>query len=274
MDSFTSIYDNYIEEFDENFKINSLFLANCGTHGDYENKKTREIWLERAKKNQEAANELNLPTFLIDSNLHAFTHKIGEQRIGYLAIYSCIICLEKYISRYIISSTLSYNDIKRFSDHARDIDLAEYAESYMIPLISTERIEFVSDGCQYTREEKTERICEWNIARKYLNVCVKPGESIENCSRCHKCMRTLLVLEAMGRLNDFNEVFDIPTYHKYKNYYKKLYVTRYGRDAFSTTVIDYLRNHKISTPSKITAYPSVFSHKAVRKIIRMLNSKQ
>ena len=274
VDSFTSIYDNYIEEFDENFKINSLFLANCGTHGDYENKKTREIWLERAKKNQEAANELNLPTFLIDSNLHAFTHKIGEQRIGYLAIYSCIICLEKYISRYIISSTLSYNDIKRFSDHARDIDLAEYAESYMIPLISTERIEFVSDGCQYTREEKTERICEWDIARKYLNVCVKPGESIENCSRCHKCMRTLLVLEAMGRLNDFNEVFDIPTYHKYKNYYKKLYVTRYGRDAFSTTVIDYLRNHKISTPSKITAYPSVFSHKAVRKIIRMLNSKQ
>ena len=274
VDSFTSIYDNYIEESDENFKINSLFLANCGTHGDYENKRTREIWLERAEMNQKAANELNLPTYLIDSNLHAFTHKIGEQRIGYLAIYSCIICLERDIRKYYISSTLSYDDIKKFSDHARDIDIAEYAESYMIPLIATERIEFISDGCQYTREEKTEKICDWDIAQKYLNVCVNPGKRVENCSHCHKCMRTLLVLEAMGKLNNFNKTFDIPTYHKHKNYYKKVYVAKYGKDAFSTTVIDYLRNHNINTPVKFTAYPSVFVYKVVRKLSRILKAQQ
>ena len=58
VDSLTTIYDNFIETDDKNFKINSLFLANCGTHGDYENKKTKEIWLERAKLKVEAAKSL------------------------------------------------------------------------------------------------------------------------------------------------------------------------------------------------------------------------
>lgn len=269
VDSLTTIYDNYVNETDKNLRINSLLLTNCGTHGDYEDKRTREIWLKRAKMNQRTADELGLPTYLIDSNLHAFTHKIGEQRIGYLAIYSCVICLEKYMRRYYCSSTLSYDFIKRFYKQARDIDIAEYAESYMLPLIRTERIELVSDGCQYTREEKTERISDWDLAQKYLNVCVNPGESVENCSHCHKCMRTLLALEAMGKLDKFNKVFDLQEYHKSKDFYKRKFVYEYNKNAFSTTIIDYMRYNGMRAPSKAVSYPAGFVNRVIEKIHRV-----
>lgn len=271
VDSFTTIYDNYIEETNETLKINSLFLANCGTHGDFEDERTRDIWLERAKMNQAAADELGLPIFLIDSNLHAFTHKVSEQRVGFLAIYSCIICLERYVRRYLCSSALSYDDMKRFYRQSRDMDMAEYAESYLVPLISTERLQMVSDGCQYTREKKTERISDWELAQEYLNVCINPGESVKNCSQCHKCMRTLLALEAMGKLDKFEKVFDLRKYQKRKDFYKRKFVYEYNKEAFSATIIDYLRHHNISVPSRLVAYPVVFSDKVIRKLCKMSN---
>ena len=251
IDSFTSIYDNFIETTDENFKINSLFLLNSGTHGNYEDEKTRKLWLDRANLNKRAADELGLPMYLVDSNLHAFTHKLSEIKIGFLAIYSCILSMQRYLKRYIISSALSYDEIMNFSNLMRDVSIEEYSESYMVPLISTERIKLIIDGCQYTRAEKTEKISEWNIAKKYLNVCVHPLEGGTNCSACGKCMRTMFTLDAMGKLNNFKDVFNIETYKKNNKYHKYRFLFYEKKDPQSNSTVKYLRQHKFKLPSKI-----------------------
>lgn len=265
VDSLTTIYDNFIETTDENFRINSLFLANCGTHGDYENENTKKIWLERAKLNEGAAKELNLPVYLIDSNFHAFTHKVGEQKIGYLAIYSCFMALQKYIKRYIAASTLSYKEIMRFSNESRDLDIAEYAESYMVHLISTEGFEAVSDGCQYTRAEKIERICDWDIAKKYLNVCINPLDDGHNCSCCSKCMRTLIPLEAMNKIANFKNVFDLDVYNKNKKFYKYRFMKNYGVDSMSTSLVDYVEKHDLKMPSKLFRRVKYYCYKIIHR---------
>ena len=97
VDSLCTIYDHFIREDDKDYKINALFLFNCGTHGDFENPNTFKLYEERYRLNKKAADELCLPVYLVNSNLHAFTHKIGEQRVGYFAIWSCILVFEPCI---------------------------------------------------------------------------------------------------------------------------------------------------------------------------------
>lgn len=277
VDSLTTIYDNFIETEDENFRINSLFLANCGTHGDYEKEETRKIWLERAKLNKDCADELGLPMYLIDSNFHAFTHKVGEQKMGYLAIYSCVLSLQRYIKRYVTSSGSSYDDGAKFSNIERDFDMAGYAETYMPHLISTERFELVIDGCQYTRAEKIEKICEWTIAHKYLNVCVEPIEYGKNCSCCSKCMRTLMALDAMGKLEKFKNVFDIKTYYKKNKFFKYKFLASMNKDRQSHSLVEYLKQNNFKMPSKMFIQAKYhiynFKYRAIRKIKKYLQKE-
>lgn len=76
----------------------------------------------------------------------------------------------------------------------KDFDMAEFCESYLVSLIQTESIEFIVDGCQYRQTQKTGNISDWDMVNKYLNVCVNTGDGV-NCSKCSKCMRTMISLD-------------------------------------------------------------------------------
>lgn len=266
VDSLVTIYDNFLKEDDPNFKINSLFFVNCGTCGDYEDEKSHQKYWDRVALNKTGADELGLPMYLINSNYHAFTHKIDEEKIGYLAIYSCILSLQKYIKRYYTSSNLSYDEIAEFNRISRDFDIAEYCESFMPHLISTECFELVIDGCQYTRAEKTERISDWEFAQKHLNVCVPAADKGHNCSCCNKCMWTLIPLEAMGKLEKFKTVFNIDVYKKNAFVWKCSFLAHYGKDSMETSIIRYAKDRRMKLPPKPVAKAVTFARKCLRHI--------
>lgn len=266
VDSLVTIYDNFINEKDPNFKINSLFFVNCGTHGDFEDKATQKRYQDRVTLNRTGAEELGLPMYLVNSNLHAFSHKFGENQVGYLAIYSCILSLQKYIKRYYTSSNYSYDEIARYTNLSKDYDIAEYSESFMPHLVSTEIFELVIDGCQYTRAEKTERISDWTFAQKHLNVCVPCLNGGKNCSNCTKCMWTLIPLEAMGKLENFKEVFDLETYSKNAFRWKCYFLRNYGKDGMQTSLMDYARAHGMKLPPVWAARIIWFMYRVARKV--------
>jgi hypothetical protein len=68
---------------------------------------------------------------------------------------------------------------------------------------------FIDDGKAGDRVDKTKIIADWDIAQKHLKVCAKKGK---NCSVCSKCNRTLMTLDALGKLDLFADVFDINVY--------------------------------------------------------------
>ena len=260
VDSLTTIYDNFINESDPNFKINSLFFFNCGTHGDFGDEASIRKFRDRAALNKTAADELGLPMYLVNSNYHAFHLKIGRQvEAGDLAIYSCALSLQRYIKRHYLSSCYSYDEIARYSKVSRNYNIAEYCESFMLHLISTENFELVSDGCQYERPGKTERISEWGFAQRHLNVCISSKtDGAHNCCCCRKCARTLLALEAMGKLEQFKEVFDLEVWRKNSFRWKCWFRVNYGKDGMGTTLIDYAREHGMRLPPKCVAVPVKF----------------
>lgn len=265
VDSLSTIYDRYVKENDSEYRVNSLFIFNCGTHGAYENPETRERFLGRYELNKGAADALELPVYQVDSNLHAFSQQRDVQKWGYLALHSCILSLQKVIKKYYMSSTYSYDEIMRFGKCSHDFDMAEYTDSYLLPLIQTERLELVLDGCQYKRSGKTENISNWDIAKRHLNVCVNPAGHVQNCSCCSKCLRTLIVLESMGKLQDFSGVFDIAVYKKHAFVNKCRNVLLYSKEGFATDNVDYALQHGIKMPSVMYARIYLIIHGLVSK---------
>lgn len=197
VDCLATIYKYFEKEDDPDYKLNALFMLNCGWHGKYGLETTRELFEERCEYNRKAANDMNLPLIMVDSNLHAFLPNLGDQA-SYFAIYTCVFAMERAISKYYLSSSYSYAEVIKYGYFSRDRDWSEFGDPMALPLMETEECQIVSDGCQYSRAEKTEMIADWAISQKYLNVCCK-NDSKENDSTCHKCVRTLLPLEAMGK---------------------------------------------------------------------------
>lgn len=223
------------------------------------------------------ADELHLPIYQVMSNIHAFpsSTKWGKYGVnsgawGFLAIYSCVFALQEGIKRYYTPSALSYEEIKDFGKHYRDYDMACFCESYLVPLLSTESLELIVDGCQYKRTQKTENIAHWEFAKKHLNLaCKKDGI---NCGYCWKCMRTLAALEAMGKLEEFGAIFDLSAYRKYAFLNKCRVRCEQTSNPFSKDIIEYYEAHGYAVPSLLFARAYLFARKCAgfvkRKILK------
>ena len=229
VDSLSTLYDRFVKEDDPDYKINSLFIFNCGSHGDFDSKGTQQVFHSRALRAVAVANELKLPAVIIDANLHQFRHEKDKDTVLYLSFYSCILSLQNIIKRYYIPSSREYSEIKTSGHY----DLAGFSDSYLIPLIQTERTELIIDGCQHRRVDKIKNIADWDIARKYLNVCLlQKGADSTNCGECSKCLRTQLTLEILGKLDNFSAVFDLEKWKKASFNYKVNSVRRVDEEIF------------------------------------------
>jgi hypothetical protein len=80
------------------------------------------------------------------------------------------------------------------------------------PLYSSTGVEIRIPDQAYSRHEKVLRLADWAPARRSLLVCLEGplAEGRLNCGECEKCIRTMLALEAAGRLPDF-EAFPVRT---------------------------------------------------------------
>ena len=270
IDCLQTIYDNFYLEDDEDYKINGLFMLNCGWHGWYDKSDTYRLILERSKKNKEASDELNIPFYLVDSNIHAFLPHLGD-KASYFNLYTCAFALEKGLSKYYISSSYSYRDILRIGYRSRNIDFSEFGDPLVIPLLRSGRLELISDGCQYDRTEKTERIVDWEIPKKFLNVCCV-NDNEENCSVCPKCIRTLLTLDAMDKIYDYKALFNISAYKKHSFPYKcKMVLTgKDGKDGFMSDLYRFYKLKKKRLPPRTIAFIYFVPYIIINKIKRKL----
>lgn len=80
------------------------------------------------------------------------------------------------------------------------------------PLWSSDSLEFIHDGCEATRVQKVALIAKHEIALHSLRVCWTNPDSLYNCGKCEKCIRTMINLKinnALAQCTTFNEELDI-----------------------------------------------------------------
>ena len=100
--------------------------------------------------------------------------------------------------RFVISATYATDRAPPWGSHWRTD-----------PLWSSERLQVVHCGAELRRAQKLLAIAEHPLARSHLRVCWENRSPVGNCSRCDKCLLTMLVLERAGHLAAF-PVFEPP----------------------------------------------------------------
>ncbi|MDH3942848.1 MAG: hypothetical protein OEV06_01975 [Anaerolineae bacterium] len=77
-------------------------------------------------------------------------------------------------------------------------------------LLSTESLQIVHDSAVGSRLDRITEISTWQPVREHLRICsnVPHASYRKNCSRCDKCLRTMIILHILGCLDEY------PTFSK------------------------------------------------------------
>lgn len=211
-DSLACLEDYY---FDENCPSNYKLTHVTNLHsGGSNNIKQYRV---RLKNVSNFVAKTSLKLLSVESNIINFC-KFKHLTIHPLRTGSMAVLFENLFTKYYYSSGYSYRGCQSMKGLSA-------CDPILIHLMSTENLEMISFGCQYTRPEKLFRVIQNPMTYSHLDVCID-GEFVEkdkriNCSKCMKCIRTLLVIEHFGALEKYNKVFKIDTYHKHKKSYFK-----------------------------------------------------
>jgi hypothetical protein len=253
VDSFSVIQDRYFEEHSPAFRINTLTLFNCGSHGSHGQNdflRSAQLFRQRYDLLRAFPDEVGLPFVPVDSNVHEF-HLWGHQRTHSLTSMSCVLALQSHFRLYYYASCQDYREWLDNASRYKNFDVSEYCDPALLPLLSTESCRLLGDGVQYKRTEKTARIMSLEPTRRFLNVCANNTHSPENCSICNKCCRTLMTLDSLGVTGEFGQVFDIP---RYRREAEREFVMRQlamaGREAFARDNVDFARQRGHALPGR------------------------
>jgi hypothetical protein len=217
IDSLCCLEDYYFNEEDSPYKLTHVtnFFAGASSNLIQYNK--------RLYNGLEYIKNTSLKMFSIITNFTKI-NTYGHQKIHVLRNLAIPLFFQKLFKKYYYSSGFSYIDCKIMNNCS---DFC-YSDPISIHLLSTENIEMISHGCQYTRVMKTFKILNNPLSNKFLDVCINgefitKTDKILNCSICSKCLRTLSTIDYYGKLDLFKDVFDLNKYYsKKENYLKNL----------------------------------------------------
>jgi len=241
IDSFCVLADHMSESVPTSHRITRLLFNNVGSHGEHNAEKGRVLFHQRYHMLSSYPRELEMDFIQVDSNLSDLL-QMNFQQTHVPRNAAPVLMLQKLFGRYLYASTYRYEDC--YVGEAKDL---AYMDPLGVHLLSTETLDCVSTGCEYSRVQKTQRVSQFAGARKYLNVCTSTEAEGRNCSKCLKCCRTLFTLELLDSLEYFQEVFDLETWKTVRGKYI-VYVLGNQPNAFCRELREYIKAEDISFP--------------------------
>lgn len=196
VDSFATLTE-YAHDADvpTSLRITHLLNNNVGAHGSG----GRELWRTRFEALRPVAADLGLPFIRIDSNLDEHYSSMGFMQTVTFRNAAVMHLLSGGIGRSYHASEGTFRNLRMPPPHG-DISLAG---AMTFPLLSTPALTLESTGSGMSRIERTLALVGGPYAG-YLDVCIDADPyRTTNCSRCWKCMRTMLTLEIAGHLEEF-----------------------------------------------------------------------
>ncbi|WP_135058891.1 hypothetical protein [Paracoccus salipaludis] len=221
IDSFNSLGVFCHSDTTSQLNVTDLFIFDVGAFGQHSSKSSRNSFTAAAGRTRSYADRLGLHAHSVTSNLADFY--VGASELDFIRTHtlrnaSAAVLFEREIDIYLYASAFSY----------REVDLkAKYAlghiDSILLSLITTTQLRFISSGAGSDRIKKTALLSNDKDAQHMLDVCVTPTPRRStlvgvgrNCSRCWKCYRTMVTLDALGRLEEFRAVFDVDRYFQHR----------------------------------------------------------
>ena len=211
IDSFSTIITHL--NIEEKYRVKCLTHLNAGSHGLFGGEISNKIYNQRLSRIREFSKSIDFPLIEISSNVADMVQE-DFQKLHSIFHLSCILAIQKKIGIYYYASAYRFDHFNLNKNDTSDWDMM------LLKLIETESLSFYSSMSQSTRYRRTEIISNYEPSYKYLDVCTASHVTDKiNCSKCEKCLRTQITLELIGKLNSYNEVFNLKVYEQYKDKY-------------------------------------------------------
>lgn len=218
VDSFYSMHEYTKPDTPEKYRLTHLTYFNMGAifHPNRSEKKqytikefydtTDRMSDEKRENARQVSEQAGLSMVYVKSNLDSDYYRGAY---GHTAVYrnsAMALSLQGLFSVY-------YNSSGGWPGYY-DLTLTEGSQHYealLCTCFSTESLSFIlSDSA--TRAEKTITIADDKLAQKYLDVCF----CFNNCGKCSKCIRTLVTLDIIGKVEQFSGIFDIEYFKQHR----------------------------------------------------------
>ena len=253
-----SLYSIMSHGEDSCYPVTHLAVFN---HGVFEGTDPRKAFRNTCQAAELVAAELGLNVVGLDSNLS----QVLPER--YLDVYTfrnltCAFALQGLFSVYLLSSG---HDVANFS---MDLHNCSTFDLLTIHCAQTETLAVHQSGCQLPRYKKLEQLSNWEIAHRWVHPCFHTGVGNKNCGRCHKCTRDLLTLYALGTLDRFGAVFDVPAFKKTLPQRIGMLMANQGTDLYDG-VLSLLKEKNVQIPPAAYVYAEQF-----RKALKNQEGKQ
>jgi hypothetical protein len=144
------------------------------------------------------AEAVGRPALIVRSNLrkHPLFASVSWERTHGGALAAIGHLLSPVMGSLVIPSSYTYNDPHPCGSHWTTD-----------PLWSTENMQIIHDDASLYRLDKLKTMASEPLVRHHLRVCFENLALSGNCSRCDKCVRTMIVLAVRGELQHY-PVFD------------------------------------------------------------------
>jgi hypothetical protein len=137
------------------------------------------------------ADQFRKKLIVASTNLRLFTNRFvnwGTTCHG-AGLASIALALGEGFTEVKIASTYHWEELFPWGSHPQ-----------LDPLWSNGRVVLAHDGCEATRLDKTRLVSRHPIALETLRVCFENPDSLYNCGKCKKCLRTMDELQQCGAL--------------------------------------------------------------------------
>lgn len=255
VDSFATLYE-YTELCEKpEYKLTHLTHFNVGAHhgqtGSFKPELQRQLYLKDVARVQQFCEEYGYKLLTVDSNLtDVIDSFFGYMDFEYFHTYlnvGTVLLLQKLFSRYYYSPAINLT-----SFHCNLKEDPAYYEKWLLPNLSTESVSFYNSNKNWTREDKLKLIADFPQSYDWLKVCVK---SDTNCCKCVKCMRTIMGLEAIGKMDLYARAFDPETVAKNLEHIKTYSLCQVKKgEPFHTEIYQEAINNGMTFSFKSRAY--------------------
>jgi len=137
---------------------------------------------------REVAVELGLPLHVVETNVREISDPLARWETYFPSAMVAVAHFLSPLFERILMASMTDHQTQTPIGSARLVD----------HLWSSEFLEIVDDGGRLSREQRVRSICRHPLVQRSLRVCWHNTDGAYNCGRCHKCVLTMISLEASG----------------------------------------------------------------------------
>lgn len=245
----------FLKQQDSNMPIDYLTLFNAGGYGQYGGDKARELFDHMAQKAAIFAKQNDLKVLTVDTNWNEIL-QMPFVKTHTFRNFACVLVFQKLFKNYYYASGLT------LSSFALNPNDPAYYDIVNVKAIAGNALEFFISGLNEGRLEKTKYIADQQLTYNNLNVCYFTPDSLKsltndklfkNCSKCYKCVRTMVTLDVLGKLELYKNIFDLDIYNKNKEIYlaEILYQKLRTSSIFSSEILDQMKLNNYEYSPKV-----------------------